>query len=210
MLHLLLILPLSALFPIILALPNPLLLPRQNTTTTSSTTTTPVLRAGRVLNPEAAAEANPRDATATRAFSATTIKTNDGRCLSVDPAAGDFRQNLIPVQVQACSGGEGEKWDIITEGEHIEQDGAMLVTQGCLNFDPRRAAGDQVILFSCGGRADGGGKVTDSQEYAFDQGSASQQLSPLSEDGVCLVADGVKLASAACSDGAEGQLFSIG
>lgn len=29
-------------------------------------------------------------------------------------------------------------------------------TQGCLNFDPRRAAGDQVVLFSCGGRADGG------------------------------------------------------
>jgi hypothetical protein len=29
-------------------------------------------------------------------------------------------------------------------------------TQGCLNFDPRRAAGDTVIIFSCGGRADGG------------------------------------------------------
>lgn len=29
-------------------------------------------------------------------------------------------------------------------------------TQACLNFDPRRAAGNTVILFSCGGRADGG------------------------------------------------------
>lgn len=29
-------------------------------------------------------------------------------------------------------------------------------TQACLNFDPRRAAGNQVNLFSCGGRADGG------------------------------------------------------
>lgn len=27
---------------------------------------------------------------------------------------------------------------------------------GCVNFDPRRAAGDTVIMFSCGGRADGG------------------------------------------------------
>jgi len=24
-----------------------------------------------------------------------------------------------------------------------------------MNFDPRRAAGDQVLLFACGGRADG-------------------------------------------------------
>lgn len=31
-----------------------------------------------------------------------------------------------------------------------------LKTQACLNFDPRRAAGNQVNLFSCGGRADGG------------------------------------------------------
>ncbi len=32
----------------------------------------------------------------------------------------------------------------------------LFQTQGCFNFDPRRAAGDQVILFSRGGRADGG------------------------------------------------------
>jgi hypothetical protein len=30
------------------------------------------------------------------------------------------------------------------------------LTQACLNFDGRRAAGNQVLLFSCGGRADGG------------------------------------------------------
>jgi hypothetical protein len=29
------------------------------------------------------------------------------------------------------------------------------LTQACFNFDPRRAAGNQVLLFSCGGRADG-------------------------------------------------------
>lgn len=30
------------------------------------------------------------------------------------------------------------------------------LTQACFNFDPRRKAGDQLVLFSCGGRADGG------------------------------------------------------
>lgn len=95
---------------------------RQNATASS----TAVQRAGGVLNPEAAAEANQRDNTATRAFSSTTIKSNDGRCLFIDPQAGDFRQNLIPVQLQDCDGSEGEKWDIITKGEHIDQEGAML------------------------------------------------------------------------------------
>ncbi|KAI4188813.1 MAG: hypothetical protein LQ346_005232 [Caloplaca aetnensis] len=182
---------------------------RQNATASS----TAVQRAGGVLNPEAAAEANQRDNTATRAFSSTTIKSNDGRCLFIDPQAGDFRQNLIPVQLQDCDGSEGEKWDIITKGEHIDQEGAMLavstVTQGCLNFDPRRKAGDQVILFSCGGRADGGGKVTDSQEFAFKDGKTSLQLSPLSNAETCLVADGATLGSTGCSGGAA-QSFTIG
>lgn len=116
----------AALLTPILCLPtaSPLfpLQPRQNATTSS----TSVQRAGGVLNPEAAAEANPRDNTATRAFSSTTIKSSDGRCLFIDPQAGDFRQNLIPIQLQDCDGSEGEKWDIITKGEHIEQDNAML------------------------------------------------------------------------------------
>ncbi|KAL8769227.1 MAG: hypothetical protein Q9209_004728 [Squamulea sp. 1 TL-2023] len=121
---------------------------------------TEVARAGGVLNADATSEAQQRDDTATRAFSGVSLKASDGTCLSVDPTAGDFRQNLIPVQTKACDGSDNEKFDIITAGKHISQDGAMLVvstvTQGCLNFDPRRAAGDQVILFSCGGRADGG------------------------------------------------------
>ena len=33
---------------------------------------------------------------------------------------------------------------------------SLLQTQGCISFDSRRQAGDTVILFSCGGRADGG------------------------------------------------------
>ncbi|EHK97255.1 hypothetical protein M7I_6985 [Glarea lozoyensis 74030] len=129
------------------------------------TTEVPVSRAGGVLNPTAAAEANPRDETATRAFTSASIKTSSGQCLFIDPAAGDFRQNLIPVAVQDCTGAEGEKFDIITKGTHNDQANAALVvsslTQGCLNFDPRRAAGDTVVLFSCGGRADGEGLVTE-------------------------------------------------
>ena len=30
------------------------------------------------------------------------------------------------------------------------------LTQACFNFDSRRPAGNQVLLFSCGGRAAGG------------------------------------------------------
>ena len=148
---------------------------RQNATADG----TEVARAGGVLDAEATAEAQQRDETATRAFSGVSLKASDGTCLSVDPTAGDFRQNLIPVQTTTCNGSANQKFDIITAGKHISQEGGMLVvstavgdssrtcyprsnansnfqTQGCLNFDPRRAAGDQVILFSCGGRADGG------------------------------------------------------
>lgn len=140
----------------------------------------PVARAGGVLNPEAAAEANVRDDTATRAFSSVSLKSSSGQCLFIDPEAGDFRQNLIPVQLKDCDGSANEKFDIITAGKHNDQPNSILVvsttvsnfpstkvltspliwfllqTQGCLNFDPRRAAGDTVVLFSCGGRADGG------------------------------------------------------
>lgn len=106
------------------------------------------------------------------------MQTSDGQCLTIDDLSGDFRANLTPVQVAECDGSDGQSWDIITSGEHINEEGMMLVvstlvsnikvdkcvtnlltssqTQACLNFDPRRAAGDQVNLFSCGGRADGG------------------------------------------------------
>ena len=165
-----------------LARVQPPVLPRQaNTTTTSGQTG--VARAGGVLNPEAAAEANQRDDTATRAFSGAAIKSSDGQCLFVDPTAGDFRENLIPVTLKACDGSTEQQFDIITKGKHNNEAGSALVvsgavrtrslvdrsleanmmtqTQGCLNFDPRRAAGDQVIMFSCGGRADGGKLISD-------------------------------------------------
>ncbi|MCJ1466744.1 hypothetical protein MMC07_005364 [Pseudocyphellaria aurata] len=171
-----------------------------------------VSRAGLVLNTQAAAEANVRDDTASRAFSSASVKSADGQCLFIDPTAGDFRENLIPVQLKACDGSAGEKFDIITKGKHIDVADSMLVvstvTQGCLNFDPRRAAGDQVILFSCGGRADGEGLVTDSQLFGF-KGDSSTQLAPNSGKGAtCLVPSGNVLGSAAC-DGSQGQLFTI-
>jgi len=82
------------------------------------------------------------------------------------------------------------------------------LTEGCLNFDNRRAAGDQVILFSCGGRADGGGAVTDSQLFPFGGGN-SIVLAPKAANGAtCLFANGAKLDDQACS-GAATQTFSI-
>ena len=86
------------------------------------TTPVPVSRAGGVLQPSAAAESNPRDNTATRAFSSVSIKDASGQCLFIDPTAGDFRENLIPVQLQACTGSAGEKFDFITAGVHVSFD----------------------------------------------------------------------------------------
>ena len=87
-------------------------------------------------------------------------QTGSGQCLFVDELSGDFRENLTPVQAAACDGSAGQTWDVLTTGKHNDKPGNALIVSGktnaCLNFDPRRAAGDQVILFSCGGRADGG------------------------------------------------------
>lgn len=136
------------------------------------------IRAVTSLDQTAVAEAHQRDDTATRASSNINIKvcpafrlclsitkliryrqTSDGKCLSVDKLSGDFRANLTPIQVTQCGAAEGQGWDIITAGKHISTLQSMLIvsttTGACFNFDPRRAAGDQVLLFSCGGRADG-------------------------------------------------------
>jgi hypothetical protein len=168
-----------------------------------------------VLNPSDAAEANPRDDTATRAFSAVSIKSSSGQCLFIDPTAGDFRENLIPIVLQPCDGSPNQQWDFLTAGVHNNQPGSTLIvsslTQGCLNFDPRRAAGDTAIMFSCGGRADGSGQVTNSQLFPFTDGETSLRLQPENGNGqVCLVpnADG-RLDQAACSDDPS-QIFTIG
>lgn len=102
-------------------------------------------------------------------------------------------------------------------------------TQACLNFDTRRKPGDQVNLFSCGGRADGGmyslfllphersliiclaeGEQVDSQLYAFAGGAGPVTLEPKSNAGTCLVAKGNVLDQAACSKGDATQSFTLG
>ncbi|KAI0682963.1 hypothetical protein C8T65DRAFT_686030 [Cerioporus squamosus] len=134
------------------------------------------------LDVAATLEAQQRDDTATRALTATTIKTSSGKCLSVDPLSGDFRENLTP-------------------------------TNACLNFDPRRAAGNQVLLFSCGGRADGGGAVTNSQQFAFTSAQGAQPLVPLNGAGkVCLTGSGSALDQASCdsTNPSADELFTFG
>ena len=81
------------------------------------------------VNPEAAAEAHQFDRTADRPQQDISIKTSDGtKCLTIDPECGDFRHNLIPVQFEKCVGNnKKQKFDIVTNGKHIDQEGGMLV-----------------------------------------------------------------------------------
>jgi hypothetical protein len=96
----------------------------------------PVSRAGGFLNPSAVAEANQRDDTATRAFSSVSLKSAaDGKCLSVNPTAGDFRENLIPVELVDCTGAPGEKFDFITAGKHINRPGSTLIVSTLVRED---------------------------------------------------------------------------
>jgi hypothetical protein len=183
-------------------------------TTATSASIVSVSRAGGVLNPSAAAEANPRDDTATRAFSSVSIRSASGECLFIDRTAGDFRELLIPIVLQPCDGSTNQQWDIITSGKHNNQPNSALIvstlTQGCANFDPRRAAGDTVMIFSCGGRADGGGQVTDSQLFAFTNGETTLRLQPNNGAGnVCFAPNGDgRLDQATCSDDPN-QIFTI-
>lgn len=166
------------------------------------------------LDEAATAEAHQRDNGAIRAFSDVQIKTSDGRCLFVDQLSGDFRANLTPVQVAACGSTDGQGWDIITKGSHISGDNVMLIvstlTQACFNFDGRRAPGNQVLLFTCGGRADGGGAVTDSQLFSFNGTTGPLSLIPQNQAGSCLAVKGKTIDTASCSAGDSSQSFTIG
>ncbi|KAK4177279.1 hypothetical protein QBC36DRAFT_185428 [Triangularia setosa] len=167
------------------------------------------------LNEGATAEAHQRDDGATRAFSNVDIRTSDGKCLFVDELSGDFRANLTPVQIADCGSTDGQGWDVITAGDHIRGDGVALIvsslTNACLNFDSRRQAGNQLLLFSCGGRADGGGDVTDSQLFDFDGGAGPLSLSPQNEGGnFCATVRGNTLDIANCQNGDSSQTFTIG
>ncbi|OHF03793.1 hypothetical protein CORC01_01112 [Colletotrichum orchidophilum] len=171
-------------------------------------------RAVTELNEEAAKEAHPRDDTATRAFSDVQIKTDDGKCLFVDELSGDFRANLTPIQIAECGATDGQGWDVITAGKHNDQLNSMLIvstlTQACFNFDPRRPAGNQVNLFSCGGRAAGDGLVTDSQLFPVNSGGGPSTFQPKNEQGKCFTAKGKAVDIADCNADDKAQSFSFG
>ncbi|KAJ2986405.1 hypothetical protein NUW58_g5048 [Xylaria curta] len=174
----------------------------------------PSRRAVPQLDQAAFEEAQQPDTSATKAFASTLIKTADDRCLFVNELSGDFRANLTPVQIAECGSTNGQEWDIITNGKHNNVANSMLVvstlTNACLNFDPRRPAGNQVILFSCGGRADGGGDVTDSQLFPFNGGAGPLSLSPENEPDSCFTVSNNVLDVAPCQAGDLSQLFTFG
>lgn len=167
--------------------------------------------AGNKIDQTATEEAQQRDDTAVRAVSNTKIRASNGQCLSVDPTAGDFRMNLIPVALTDCN--DPTTWDIITSGKHNDGSGgdaALIVstaTQGCISFDPRRQAGDQVTLFSCGGRADGSGSTNRGQLFPF-TGEKSFALQPVSEGNeTCLIPGNGRLQAGPCRESAN--LFTL-
>ncbi|KAI0105611.1 hypothetical protein F4776DRAFT_646956 [Hypoxylon sp. NC0597] len=165
------------------------------------------------LDQAAFEEAQQPDNTATKAFTGTQIRTSDGRCLFVDELSGDFRANLTPIQVAECGSTDGQGWDVITAGKHNNVEGSMLVvstlTNACFNFDPRRASGNQVILFSCGGRADGGGEVTNSQLFPFNGTSGPLTFTPENDPQSCFTVKGNVVDIAPCDSANSDQQFSF-
>ncbi|KAI5860581.1 hypothetical protein GGS23DRAFT_229901 [Durotheca rogersii] len=186
----------------------------------SAVTATPIAsqassrRLVKELNQAAFEEAHQRDNTATRAFTNTQIRTSDGRCLFVDELSGDFRANLTPIQVAECGATDGQGWDVITAGKHNNAQGSALIvsslTNACFNFDPRRPSGNQALLFSCGGRADGSGEVTDSQLFSFDSSSGPVTFSPRNEPQLCFTVKGDIVDAAPCAAGNADQQFTFG
>ncbi|KAI1170152.1 hypothetical protein F4777DRAFT_136409 [Nemania sp. FL0916] len=171
-------------------------------------------RAVAQLDQAAFEEAQQPDTTATKAFASTLIKTADNRCLFVDELSGDFRANLTPIQIAECGSTDGQEWDIITNGKHNDAQNSMLIvstlTNACLNFDPRRPAGNQALLFSCGGRADGGGDVTNSQLFPFNGGAGPLSFSPENNLDTCFTVVDKVIDVAPCRAGDLSQLFTFG
>lgn len=65
-------------------------------------------------------------------------------------------------------------------------------------------------MFSCGGRADGGGAVTNSQLFPFTAGETSLTLAPENQNGAtCLVPLNGKLDEANCAAGDATQVYTI-
>jgi len=141
---------------------------------------------------------------------------------------------LTPIQIKPCDGSEGQKWDFITAGKHNNKPGFALIvsslvilvssfkdfeiylftslqTNACLNFDDRRAPGNQVLLFSCGGRADGSGEVNDSQLFPFKEGQRSLALPPQNAKGaVCFAPVNGLLDRTPCSGAASAKGNQVG
>lgn len=184
------------------------------------------------LDEAATAKAQQRDDTATRALSNTHIKvclnpclhlfismltmppqTSDGKCLFVDKLSGDSRANLTPVKVANCGSTDGQGWDVITSGRHINAADSMLVvstlTNACLDFDPRGPAGGQVTLYSCGGSPDGSGSVAASQIFPFNGERGPLDLRPINGPGKCLAVNGAVVDIADCNDGDAAQKFTF-
>jgi hypothetical protein len=96
---------------------------------------------------------------------------------------------------------------------------------GCISFDRRRQPGDTVVIFSCGGRADGGqshissansnransaseGATNDGQLVSF-TGGTQLVLAPQSErNATCIVPGNGRLESAPCAND-DSQVFTI-
>ncbi|OCK84048.1 hypothetical protein K432DRAFT_389878 [Lepidopterella palustris CBS 459.81] len=160
------------------------------------------------LDPVAFAQAQQRDAVATRTFSSTQITTASGQCLFIDELSGDFRANLTLVQVAGFDGSEGQKWDVVTKGKHDDQAGPIPHhpdrTQACLNFDPRCALENQVLLLSCGA-------VTNLQLSGFNGTARPLAFAQLDVAGTCLTtANGKALDQAACNGTDGAQMFTFG
>jgi len=86
-----------------------------------------------------------------------------------------------------------------------------LQTNACLNFDDRRAAGNQVLLFSCGGRADGTGTTNDSQLFPFEDGQRTLALPPQNAKGaVCFAPVNSLLERSPCSGAASAKGDQVG
>ncbi|CEJ92798.1 hypothetical protein VHEMI08428 [[Torrubiella] hemipterigena] len=158
------------------------------------------------------AKAQQNDTTATRALKNVQIKTADGKCLFVDKLGGDKRANLAPVQIADCGSTDGQGFDFITEGKHIKKTAgrALIVstlTNACMTFDPRRPPATQVHFFSCGGRADGEGEVSDSQLISFDGKTSNVKLQTQNTK-LCFTANGDTVTAGDCNG--DKTSFTIG
>jgi len=62
-----------------------------------------------------------------------TFQAPNGQRLFVDPASGDFRENLIPIQTAPCDGSAAQQWDVITEGKHNNAAGVALIVSSLVS-----------------------------------------------------------------------------